>query len=300
MEQTVYIDVFFLINFSMDFLGLFLANKLLGRRESLLRLFFAAAFGGLYACFSLIFSFDSISPLLSFLFDAISCLAIAFIASFHKRAKSGFLSFALVFGAVSILLGGAMTALFYAFNRLGLDKVFGDTQNQSDDGISVWIFVIFASVSALITVFSGKFFKKKALRQSGVIEIEYRKRKIKLDCVCDSGNLLREPISQLPCILVEIEAAQSIFSKEFCAYIKDGKLEQSSILSFVEASRIRMIPAQSASGESLLVGIRPDVIRIDMGGGMTEVCAYIVFSKDKIIANGAKALVPSELAFGAV
>ena len=55
-----------------------------------------------------------------------------------------------------------MTALFYAFNRLGLDRAFGDAENQSGDGISVWIFAIFASISALIAIFSGKLFKKKA------------------------------------------------------------------------------------------------------------------------------------------
>ena len=298
MEQTVYIDVFFLINFSMDFLGLFLGNKLLGRKESLLRLFLAAVFGGLYACVSLIFSFDSISPLLSFAVDAIACVVIAFIAVFHKKAWRGVFSFALVFGAVSILLGGAMTALFYAFNRLGIDKAFGNEEGQSSDGISVWIFVIFASISALITVFSGKFFKKKALRQSGFIEIEYRRKKIKIECLCDSGNLLREPISHLPCILVEFDAVQSIFSKEFRAYYMEGKLEKISSFSFLESSRIRMIPVKTASGESLLVGIRPDSIRIDMGKGMTLFDAYIAFSKEKISANGAKALVPSELAFG--
>ena len=300
MEQTVYIDVFFLINFSMDFLGLFLGNKLLGRKESLLRLFLAAVFGGLYACFTLIFSLDSISPLLSFAVDAIACVVIAFIAVFHRKACRGVFSFALVFGAVSILLGGAMTALFYAFNRLGIDKAFGNEESQSGDGISVWIFVIFASISALITLLGGKLFKKKALRQSGFIEIEYRRKKIKFDCICDSGNLLREPISHLPCVLVEFDAVQKIFSKEFCAFIKCGDVDKTNNLNFFEASRVRMIPAQTASGESLLVGFRPDAIRIDMGKGMSAFDAYIVFSKEKISADGIKALVPSELAFGAV
>ena len=299
MEQTVYIDIFFLINFSMDFLGLFLGSRLLGRRESLLRLFLAAAFGGAYACFTLIFSFDSISPLLSFALDAIACLVIAFIAAFHRKAWRGVLSFAVVFGAVSILLGGAMTALFYAFNRLGLDKAFGGEENQGGDGISVWIFAIFASLSTLIALFGGKLFKKKIMRQSGFLEIEYGKRKIKLECICDSGNLLREPISQLPCILVEFEAVQKIFSKEFCAFVKNGDFEKLPYSIFSESNRVRMIPVKTASGATLLVGIRPDFVRLDMGKGYTELDAYIVFSKEKISANGTKALVPSELVLGA-
>ena len=296
MEQTVYIDVFFLINFSMDFLALFLGTKLLSHKESLLRLFLAAIFGGAYACFTLIFPLESYLSVFSFLGDALACFIIAFIAVFHRSAFRGVLSFSLVFGAISILLGGAMTALFYAFNRLGLDKAFSDGEAQSSDGISVWIFVIFASVSAIVTIVSGRFFKKRSIRQNGFLEIEYKKRKVKLSCVCDSGNLLREPISQLPCILVELDAVRGIFSKEFCECIKNCELQK---IPITEASRVRMIPAHSASGEALLVGIRPDAVRLDMGKGATSFNAYIVFSKEKIVANGAKVLVPSELVFGA-
>lgn len=294
MEQTVYIDVFFLINFSMDFLGLFLAAKLLSRRESLLRLFLAALFGGFYACIALIFPLDDTLLAFSFAVDALACFLMALIAVFHRRAIRGVFSFSLVFGAISILLGGAMTALFYAFNRLGLDRAFGGGDAESD-GISVWLFAIFAAISGFVALIGGKFFKKKASRSSGSLEILYGKRKIKLPCMCDSGNLLREPISQLPCILVELDSVKEIFPRSLYDCVKTGNIEG---LPSSEAARIRMIPACDASGEVMLLGIRPDGIMLDMGKGATSVCAYIAFSREKISAQGAKALVPSELAFG--
>lgn len=295
MEQTVYIDVFFLINFSMDFLGLFLAARLLSRRESLLRLLLAALLGGVYACVALIAPIDGALSAFSFIIDAIACLVMAFVAVFHRRSLRGVISFALVFGAISILLGGAMTALFYAFNRLGLDKAFGGGES-SGDGISVWLFAIFAAISGFIALIGGRFFKKKASRQRGHVEIVYRKRAVRLDCICDSGNLLREPISRLPCILVDAEAVKNLFSREVYDCIRNDNLAE---LSSPEASRIRMIPACDASGEIMLVGIRPDNIRLDMGKGEALVDAYIALSREKISAEGAKALVPSELAFGA-
>ena len=296
MEQTVYIDLFFLINFSMDFLGLFLTAKLLGRSKKLFRLALAAIFGGLYACFALIVPIESYLQFFSFFIDALACVAMSFIAIFERRAWKGIFSFSLVFGAISILLGGAMTALFYAFNRLGLDKLFSGGQEHSD-GISVYIFAIFAAISGFAALLGGKLFKKKGLRQSGMLEIEYRGRKKHISCFCDSGNLLREPISQIPCILVELDAVRGIFSDSFYECIKQGDFEK---ISFSESSRIRMIPAKSASGDTLLVGIRPDFVRLDMGKGQTAVEAYIAFSVEKISANGAKALVPSELVIGAV
>ena len=297
MEQTVYIDLFFLINFSMDFLGLFLATKLLGREKSILRLALSAIFGGVYACLALIFPLDSYFPLLSIVVDALACVAMAFIAVFKRKAPRGVISFALVYGAVSILLGGAMTALFYAFNRLGLDKAFSGAENTVSDGISVYIFAVFAAISGFITLIGGRFFKKKALRQGGTLEIEYRGRRVGLECMCDSGNLLREPISQIPCILIELEAVKKILPDRFFEAVKSDELEK---IPLSESSRIRMIPAQSASGEALLIGMRPDKIILNMGSGAICVAAYLAFTRQKISANGARALVPSELAMCAV
>ena len=297
MVQTVYIDIFFLINFSMDFLGLFLGIKLLGYKKSLIRLILAALFGGVYASVSLILSLDSISPLLSFAVDAVACIVMAFIAIFHKRALKSVFSFALVFGAISILLGGAMTALFYLFNRLGLDKAFSGGDTQINDGMSVWLFAIFAAISGGGAILGGRFLKRKTMHRSGYIEIEYRGKSVKAPCICDSGNLLREPISQNPCILVELDAIKGLFSRSFCECIRRGTLEK---IPLSEACRIRMIPASGAFGEDLLVGMRLDSVRVDMGKGSTGVEAYIVLVTEKISAQGAKALVPSEIAFCAV
>lgn len=295
MEQTVYIDLFFLINFSMDFLGLFLATRLLGRSGSILRLVLASIFGGLYSCITLIFPLQTLS-LLSLAIDALACLMMAFIAVFKRKAPRGVISFALVYGAVSILLGGAMTALFYLFNRLGLDKVFSGVEAESD-GISVYIFAIFAALSGGATLLGGRFFRRRALRQGGAIEIEYRGRRVSLTCICDSGNLLREPISQRPCILVELDSLSGLLSDSILRYIKSGALDK---IPHTEASRIRMIPASGAVGRSLLIGFRPDRILLDMGKGATYVDAYLAITEAKISANGARALIPSELAISAV
>lgn len=295
MEQTVYIDIFFLINFSMDFLGLFLASKLLSRKISILRMALSAIFGGLYACFALAFSLESVSGILSFSADALACILMAFIAVFDRRAKRAVFSFSLVFGAVSLLLGGAMTALFYAFNKLSVDRWFSE-QGEGGDSLSVWLFVILAALSGIFALLGGNFLKKKGLRQTGFVEIEYQGRSARLPCICDSGNLLREPISGLPCVVADIDALEGVFSPHFCNCIKKRDIL---LLSSREASRIRMIPAKSASGETLLLGMRVDSLRIDMGKGATEAEAYLVFSAERIEADGMKALVPRELALGA-
>ena len=53
MGQTVYLDLFFIINFSMDFLCFYLAGALLGSKLSVMRMLLSAVIGGIYADVSL-------------------------------------------------------------------------------------------------------------------------------------------------------------------------------------------------------------------------------------------------------
>lgn len=292
MEQTVYIDIFFLVNFSMDFLGLFLASALYGGRIRLWRLFLASVLGGAYACIALFFH---TSGLLAFLLDALFCVAMSFIALFEKSSPFKFLPFSLVYGAVSILLGGAMTALFHLFNKIGIDKAFSGEQNGGD-GVSVWLFAALAALSAALTSFGVKAFRRRGARREGRIVIRHRGHTVRIPCLCDSGNLLREPISRLPCIVVDPEALRGILSKSVIKSVREG---DTSVLCSLLELKARIIPVSTASGEAILIGIRVDSLRLDMGKGESEVEAYLTLSGERITVNGIKALVPSELALGA-
>lgn len=291
MEQTVYLDIYFLINFSMDFLGLFLSARLVERRIKYYRLVIAAGLGAAYACVAL---FLSAAGLWRLLLDALACLAVGGVAAFDRRALKSLPYFSLVFGAVSIILGGAMTALFYLFNRLGVDLLFGG--GGGGDGISVWLFAILAGISALLALKGGGALKKRAVRKCGRIEIEYGGRRTSLSCLCDSGNLLREPISRLPCVLVELDALSSVLPYSLTEAVKKGNI---TLIEERERPRVRLIPSQSATGKAMLVGFRVDALRIDMGGGAAKTDAYVVLMTEKISEKGIKALVPSEIVLGA-
>jgi stage II sporulation protein GA (sporulation sigma-E factor processing peptidase) len=285
--QTIYADILFLINFTMDFLTLFITASILHRKASVIRLSVASAVGGAYGVASVFI--EGILIINIFINLAVSYLMCLIV--FKKRTLP---CYALFYGT-GCLLGGAMTALFSAFNRLGLDKAFGGGEAQSD-GISVYIFAIIAAISGFVALIGGRLFKRRAIRQDGRLDIEYRGRSLSLVCICDSGNLLREPISRLPCILIELEALRTVLPRELYASLRSEELEK---IPLSESSRVRMIPAQSASGQCLLVGLRVDKISLDMGKGAIEIEAYIAISNEKISARGAKALIPGELAFSA-
>ena len=190
MEQTVYIDLFFIINFSMDFLCLFLASSLLSCRFCVWRCMLAALIGGAYACVAL---FVAPSGVAGVLLDISACVLMSAVAVKKKREWREVFIFSLVFTACSILLGGFMTALFSFFNKIGLERLLGG-ENESD-GISVWLFALLAFVGGLASFFGGRFFKKQGSRRSCRLELTYGNKSVELSALCDSGNLLVDPIS---------------------------------------------------------------------------------------------------------
>ena len=291
MEQTVYIDLFFLINFSMDFLCFYLSSKLLSHRMSIKRTALASAFGGVYACASL---FWGLGGLWSFLLDIGACTVMSAIAILKRDNLKEIFGYSIVYTACSVVLGGAMTALFSLFNRLGVDRLLGD--ETDGDGISVWLFAFLTLISAVVSLCGIKLFKRKSSRLIGQLEIVYANKSVTLKALCDSGNMLIEPISSRPCIVAESKEVKKILPVGMLDMIEKGRTEG---ISERDRARLRVVPAQTVSGGGILYAIRFDSVRLNMGGGWIESDAYIALCTLGNGPEGAQALVPSSLVMGA-
>ena len=287
MEQTVYIDLYFMINFAMDFLCFYLTSWLLSLRRSLLRTMLASAFGALYACAALLIGLRGVWSILA---DLAICLLMCAIAYYRPKEARAVAVDALVYSAVSILLGGAMTALFYFFNRIGLDRLLGSEEDA--DGVSVWLFALIAIAGAIGTAFGGRLMRKKATRRACRVSITLGGRTVTLDGICDSGNLLCEPISALPCIIIDPECLDKLVGRGDARAVIDRRIED---LSEGICRRVRVIPMRTVGGESVGYGIRADRVRVELGRETRSVEAFILAANEPISAGGARALVPSEL-----
>lgn len=290
MEQTVYVDIYFLINFSMDLLCFFLSSRLLSSRFHLKRVLLASAIGGIYSCVAL---FTYATGAAAMLIDLLACLGICGVAMKRKRNTREFLEFSIVYAAVSALLGGLMTALFSLFNKIGLGSSLVDEGDA--DGVSVWFFAFLALLSGAAALFGGRFFKKRVSRIEGSVKIEYGKRTLCLKALCDSGNLLTDPISSKPCVVAQRSEVERILPLGMARAIKSGTLER---LNADEARRVRVIPTRTVNGGGILYAVRVDSLSIDMGNGYTEVDALVALGEVSDGAEGASALVPSSLVMG--
>ena len=286
MEQTVYIDLYFMINFGMDFLCFFLTGRLMSLRISILRCILASALGGAYACAALFFGLGSLP---SIALDVAVCVLISAVAFFNKRELKFLPAYALVYTAVSILLGGFMTVLFGIFNRLGLDRLFGSEDDA--DGLSVWLFLLLAVLGGLGAVFGGKHIRRKSARKNCRLELRYGNRSAIFSALCDSGNLLCEPISNKPCVIVELRAARTFLPSDIYEATEQRRSE---LLLPENARRLRVIPVRTVGGGGMMYAFRMDSVRVDMGKGFREVDVFVALCNEEL-KGGVSALVPSEL-----
>ncbi len=108
MHYTVYLDLLFLVNFTVDLWILLLEKKLLGFRASGQRLTMGAAVGGAWVCFLVLV------PLPPFWEQALSFLAVAGViqwVAFSVHSAKTLAKTAVVFYFFAFLFGGIFSAV---------------------------------------------------------------------------------------------------------------------------------------------------------------------------------------------
>ncbi len=283
MGQVVYVDLFFMINFSMDFLCFFLASQLLSSKLGLLRSLIASIFGGIYACVALFLPFGNIGAVIS---DICVCILMCLIAF---GTKGSLLGHTCLYFAVSAVLGGFMTALFELLNRADLPLY-----SVSGDGISAYLLALLALISALISLAGGRFFRRRTSKKYTRVHIEFEGKTRVLTAFCDSGNLLRDPIGGKACIVTDIDAVEGFFPEELIQMSRCGCID-TTVSDASLARRIRVIPTQSATGGGMLVAIRPDKISIGEGNEEHTSDALLALCVLGTAAEGCQALVPTSI-----
>lgn len=188
--QVLYADVLFFINFFMDILALTLAGAPVRAERRPLRILFASVIGAAYAVADTVFPTGNVITLLLSFLVSVLMTYIAYGAPSFRR----FLRIFLWFYAVSLLLGGAVTTLFCLFSNL-----LGETSlmpTRAD------ILVTFAGLSGILIAAAERFFTRRAVGERVRLSVAYAGREFEVEALVDSGNLLNDPISGAPVILV--------------------------------------------------------------------------------------------------
>ncbi len=283
--MDVYADLLFLINFSMDFLCMFLSVKLLHLRQHKGRMLLAAVVGGLYSVVSLLIS---VRQWLALLLDVGMCLAMCAMCAAGKGVRPGrLLLLCGTYFGISALMGGGMTALYNLLNKL--DLPLGEVQG---DGISAWMFLVLATAAALAAAFGSRLFSRQSVKRTCRVRVRLEDAVWEFDGLCDSGNLLSDPISGTPVIVADKERWLAHLPHELRGAVESAGRDPD----FAgQERRVRLVPMQTAQGSSLAVALLPDEVLIEEQNGKQRAVHALIAPSGQALPEEYAAIVPTAL-----
>ncbi len=236
---TLYADILFLINFSMDTVALYITGRIINRPTKAKRIAISALIGALAATLLTVFiseKYTITEPVISLILSAVM-IKFSFGG---KITKAEMLRHSLILWGVGALLGGIMTLIVTFSGRF-----LKHTDNSSSVGFTEIFLLTLAVSCALVRLISSRRGKKSVEISFTLDGMEYI-----LEVLCDTGSSLTEPLTSLPVIIVS------------SSYVKELALRLRKAQSGEDTVKLRAIPMKSAAGERLLFGFVPDKLEI--------------------------------------
>ena len=287
MEQVVYGDVLFIINFSMDFLSLYVTAKFIHLRLRLVPAIAAAAIGAVYGVAAVILDGNE---LISFFISAAVSILMCYIA----LGKHLLLRHSLIFYAVSLGLGGCMTALYSLAERISGKRIWNGTETLSETSSNMLpptVTIPIAAISVILSLIFNRITSKRRNTSENSVNIKFEDKNVTLSALTDSGNLLTEPISGSPVILTEYKKISCLLPQELTPFFESGDISNLTSVPTPYAVKVRMIPASGIGGDKMLLGFMPDEVTI----GQIKKKACVAVLNDGRSFDSSDALVPSSL-----
>lgn len=270
MEQILYADILFMINFSMDFITLYLTSRLTSGPPSGYRTALSAASGGIYATLATALGIYGTASVLT----AGIVSAVMVLIAFGYGSGTMLLRRTAVFWGLAMLLGGAMSAICSLGNN--------DFPGNSPSGETT---VLFAGTTlCLLFVKAIAHFKKRKVVS---VKVTLSGKSTVFEALCDSGNLISDPLSGTSVIIADSSVVKQI-APELCT-------SPSSIPDYL-STKIRMIPVTGVGGGGLLTGFVPDLVSVT-DNKKEKKCSAIIAISDigKTFFGGYPANIPMSL-----
>ena len=147
-----------------------------------------------------------------------------------------------------------------------------------------------AALAALFAYLWGRLSRTTIKKPITEITVTAEGKTVTLSALCDSGNLLEEPLTRLPVIVLTKKAMEQILPHSLKTVFFDKILSADSISPRM-MKKTRFIPTTTVSGESLLCGFIPDFVTIDG----TQKRACLALDKTATDFDGADAILPTVL-----
>ena len=259
--MTIYIDIVLIENLIMNYIILFTRAVVLKIKVNHIRLILASLLG---AGYSIIAYMGIIKVYSSIILKIILSVLIIYIA-FNPQNIKKMCKDLLLFYLVSFMFGGAAFALIYIIkpqNILMKNGLFLGTYTLKT--VMLGAVVAFCIIIGAFAIIKNKISKKDMFCE---IEILINQKKIKTKAMIDTGNMLKEPITNVPVIVVEHILLYSCMPKEILNNLKEimgGDFKNIPCdIQEKYISKLKLIPFSSLGKQNgMLIGIRPEYVKV--------------------------------------
>lgn len=262
--MEIYLDILLLENLVINFLILYVTAKFSRIRVSTLRLFAGAIVGALYVVFIIV------QPGVKVYYTALAKILLSFFIiaiTFSPRKVLPFLKTLVIFYISTFIFAGAALAFLYinqqgGFVRNGIIYVFGQSKGSL---MFFGIVTVGIIVKIFMEVIQSRIIKEKLLIP---VKIVFDNRVIDLPALVDTGNSLKDPLTNIPVMVVEFKALEELLPPEIRNIFQNSKEDDLNCVTATIAaskwfSRFRLIPFSSLGKENgMLIGFKPDFIEI--------------------------------------
>ena len=259
--MTIYIDIVLIENLIMNFIILLATGLILKEKISIVRILIASLIGAIYSIVSYISILEMYSSIILKIILSIVIVYIAYNPQTFKKMWKNILLFYLT----SFVFGGAAFALIYIVKPqeiLMRNGLFLGTYPLKT--IMLGAVIAFVVIITAFTAVKSKITKKDIFCE---IEIQLNDKKIETIAMIDTGNLLKEPITNTPVIIVEHTLLYNCIPKEILNNLEKllgGEFENiPEEIKEKYISKLKFIPFSSLGKQNgMLIGIKADFIKI--------------------------------------
>ena len=259
--MTVYLDIVFLENLCMNFIILLATGYIMKLKMKQIKILLSSVLGSLYA---ILVYLEEVTYFSNIFVKVIISIVMILIAFYPKKIKV-FFKVIIIFYLVSFVFGGCAFFLLYFIkpqNVLIRNGVYVGRY-------PVQIALLGGIVGFTVTQIAFKIVKGKITKKDMFAEvlIRWNENKVNVKALVDTGNMLKDPISGFPVIVVCKNKLYSIFPKDILdnlENITNGKLSEDILVRRQEfISKFRVIPFTSLGMQNgLLLGIKLDNIEV--------------------------------------
>ncbi len=258
--MTIYVDIVLLENLCMNYIILFGTGYIIKLKIKHLRILASSFIGAIYA----ILAYAGVLPLYANIFVKIILSICMIYIAFNPKNIKGLIKELVVFYLVSFALGGCAFALLYIVRPQDIfmkDGVYIGTY-------PIKIALLGGIVGFTITYIAFKVAKSRMSKNELIydIKIKINEKELVTKVMLDTGNMLKDPISNNPVVLIEKNVLYDILPKELLENTKDmlgGDFKEDDDIENEYRTKLRIIPFTSVGKQNgMMLGIKVDEVKI--------------------------------------